>query len=201
MPPVSDAWIARILTRIGPGRRPCATRPFVLILSVLPARADLLYFQKGGEVQASASVDGDRVFIELPDGNYEFHRGRFPEAACPVSCQPGSGTIGCGQAQSAGFSGRFEAVWWAIENGLVDEAAAVLRELSQREPEPRTDRPDGRGPRPPRAALHRSRADRIPQALGIPTTIARGPHIVLLHEPVAKTTRTRPRSVWRCWRS
>ncbi|MGZ3380508.1 MAG: hypothetical protein ACXVBB_09600, partial [Isosphaeraceae bacterium] len=34
------------------------------------ARAELLYFQKGGEVQAPASIEGNRVVIELAAGKY-----------------------------------------------------------------------------------------------------------------------------------
>ena len=70
-----------------------------------------------------------------------------------------------------------------VENGLIDEAAAMLRDLHKENP---NDEPTSRMV----AALGRlDRPCKDPElsefrkTLGIPTTLARGPHIVLLHEP------------------
>jgi len=153
-----------------------------LTLYVVPARADLLYFRKGGEVQASSSVDGDRLFIEIPEGKYEFHRDDFRKRVpgyVPAEQWPDRFR----QAKSTGFTARFEAAWWAIENGLIDEAAAMVRELHRERP---NDAPTARMV----AALERlERLCKDPElaefrkTLGIATTITQGPHIVLLHEP------------------
>ncbi len=97
------------------------------------------------------------------------------------------------QAQSAGFAARFEAAWWAIENGLIDEAAAVLRDLHRENPK---DAPTARMV----AALERlERPCKDPElsefrkTLGISTSLARGPHIVLLHEPTGDEDEARER--------
>lgn len=165
----------------------------VLILcSGFPARADLLYFQKGGEVQASATVNGDRVFIELPEGKYEFHRGDFRKRV-PGFVPAEQWHDRLKQAQSAGFPAQFEAAWWAIENGLIDKAAAVLRDLHRENPK---DAPTARMV----AALERiERPCKDPElsefrkTLGISTSLARGPHIVLLHGPTGDEDEARER--------
>ena len=57
-----------------PGRVRTLVGACVLALGgiTVAARAELLYFQKGGEVQAPASIEGDRVVIEVADAKYEF---------------------------------------------------------------------------------------------------------------------------------
>ena len=154
----------------------------LLFLSGVPALADLLYFRKGGEVQASTSVAGDRILIEIPEGKYEFHREDFRKHVpgyVPAEQWPDLFR----QAQSAGFRARFEAAWWAIENGLIDEAAILLRELHRENP---NDAPTARMV----AALGRlDRPCKDPElaefrkTLGIATSLTQGQHIVLLHEP------------------
>ena len=86
------------------------------------------------------------------------------------------------EAQSAGFTARYESAWWAITNGLGSEAAAELRALHGIDPK--------HAPTARMVAtldkLERPGTDpellEFRKALGISTSIARGPHVVLLHQ-------------------
>ena len=151
------------------------------MLGCIAARAELLYFRKGGEVHAPASIDGNRVVIAVVEGRYEFLRDDFrkivsgytPEREWDARRQ---------LAQSAGFVARYQAVWWAIINGLGGEAADELRSLH------------GIDPRHAPTARMVASLDRLARpstdpelrefrkALGSSTSIARGPHVVLLHQ-------------------
>ncbi|MGZ3416029.1 MAG: hypothetical protein ACXVAT_19595, partial [Isosphaeraceae bacterium] len=145
------------------------------------ARAELLYFQKGGEVQAPASIEGNRVVIELAAGKYEFLREDFRKIV-PGFTPQREWDARRQEAQSAGFTARYESVWWAITNGLGSEAAAELRALHGIDPK--------HAPTARMAAtldkLERPGTDpeflEFRKALGISTRIARGPHVVLLHQ-------------------
>jgi hypothetical protein len=154
------------------------------------ARAELLYFRNGGEVQAPASIEGDRVVIELADRRYEFLHDDFrkivsgftPEREWNARRQ---------QAQTRGFAARFEAAWWAITNGLGYEATDELRALHESDP---AHAPTARMV----AALDRlAKPVGAPElrefrmALGTSTTIAHGPHIVLLHQQADREAQDR----------
>jgi hypothetical protein len=155
----------------------------VLMLNwiTVAARAELLYFQKGGEVQAPASIEGNRVVIELAEGKYEFVREDFRKIV-PGFTPQREWDARRQEAQSAGFTARYESVWWAITNGLGSEAAAELRALHGIDPK---HAPTARMA----ATLDKlERPGRDPEllefrkALGISTGIARGPRVVLLHQ-------------------
>jgi hypothetical protein len=150
---------------------------------VLPARADLLYFEKGGQVQAPAVVDGNRVVIELPGETIEFRREDFrkilpgfsPEREWESRRKP---------ARSVALQGRYDSIWWAIENGLAEEAAAEIRELHATEP---NHAPSARMA----TALNKlarpcadPESSAFRKALGISTSVTRGPHVLLLHQQI-----------------
>jgi len=97
------------------------------------ARAELLYFQKGGEVQAPASIEGNRVVIELAEGKYEFLREDFRKIV-PGFTPQREWDARRQEALSAGFTARYESVWWAITNGLGNEATAEVRALLGTDP-------------------------------------------------------------------
>ncbi len=86
------------------------------------------------------------------------------------------------QAQAGGFAARYAVAWWAIENGLTREGADELRALHAVDP--------NHGPTARMVAvldrLDRPCADPdlagFRQALGITTKVARGPHVILLHQ-------------------
>ena len=156
-------------------------RPLCLAGLPVAARAELLYFQKGGEVQAPASIEGDRVVIEVADAKYEFLHEDFRKIV-PGFTPQRDWDARRQQAQFAGFTARYEAAWWAITNGLGSEAAAELRALHDIDPK--------HAPTARMVAildkLERPAADpellEFRKALGIPTSMARGPHVVLLHQ-------------------
>lgn len=157
--------------------------PVLTLLSLSPAsiRADLFYFEKGGQVQATARDDGERILIETPDQTYEF-RGEDFRKRVP-GFVPGQEWAGRRrQALPGGFGARYEALWWAIENGLATEAVAEIRELHKLDP--------NHAPTARMAAaldrLARPASDRdfaaFRQALGAPMELAHGAHVVLLHQ-------------------
>jgi hypothetical protein len=144
-------------------------------------RSELVYFRKGGEAQLPAKAEGTRVVIEMPDGKVELARDNV-RAIVPGFRPETEWETRLRHARAAGFEARFAAVWWAIENGLSVEVTAELRELHALDPKhqpaarmaavmDRLDRPCGE-----------PSFDRFQKALGIETRVARGPHVVLLHQ-------------------
>jgi Protein of unknown function (DUF1570) len=150
-------------------------------LAGLPARAELIYFKKGVELQAPARLAGSRVIIELPGGDVEFLRedirllvpGFWPAREWETRQE---------QVRTAGFESRYAAVWWAIENGLTAEVIPELRALHRFDPS--------------HAASSRMLAvldclardcsdgdfSAFQKVLGVETKVARGTHILLLHQ-------------------
>ena len=105
----------------------------VFASSFSTARADLLYFRKGGQVQANALVEENRVVIELPGATYNFQRDDFLKLV-PGFSPDKEWARRRQEARSADFAARYAAVWWAIENGLAVEAATEIRELHRLDP-------------------------------------------------------------------
>jgi len=162
-------------------------RQCVLVASMIVAQspqvspADLIYFRKGGEAQLPVRIDGKRVSLILPDGPIELLRddfreivpGFWPEAEWEVRYQ---------KAKRTGFTARYAAAWWAIENGLTREVIPELRALRQVDPQ--------HAPTARMAAIL-DRLDRpcvdpdygpFLRALDGAFTVARGPHVLLLHQ-------------------
>lgn len=145
------------------------------------AHAELLYFQKGGEVQAPVSIEGDLVVIEVGERKYEFLREDFRKIV-PAFTPQIEWEARRQQAQSAGFTARYESVWWAIANGLGSAVAADLRALHGINPEhaptarmvATLDKLEQPGTDPELLKFRK--------ALGTSTSIARGPHVFLLHQ-------------------
>ena len=145
------------------------------------ARADLLYFRKGGDAQLPARIEGNRLIISMPDGQVNLSRdcvrklvsGFSPEADWPERLR---------LVQSRDFDAKFAAAWWALENGLTKEAGVLVRELHRL------------GPKHASTARMASALDRLEQpcpdpdltafqkAIGIEVTVTRGPHVILLHQ-------------------
>lgn len=164
---------------------------FVLGTAAFQARADLIYFGGGGGVQVPATTDGDRITLKLPDGDASFGRDEFraivagfsPEAEWPRRIA---------SARAGGSAARYAAAWWALENGLTDQAAAEFRALHRDDPR---HVPSSRIV----AALDRlkpvvSDPDNLPgfeKALGVAMTRAEGPHVVFLHQHDASEARER----------
>jgi hypothetical protein len=145
------------------------------------ARADLIYFRGGGDAQLPAESAGDRVTLILPEGRLELGREAIVKRI-PGFWPPDEWEARRREARGAGFAARYAAAWWAIENGLTEEVAAEIRELHALDPKhaptarmaavlERLGRPC---PDPVFAAFR--------AALGVETRIARGPHVLLLHQ-------------------
>ena len=144
-------------------------------------RAELVYFARGGQVQLPASAEGTTVRLQTPDGPREFPRSDFRKVV------PGHWPEGEWDARRrAALAGRVEArsaaAWWALENGLTPQAVAMVRAAHDADPaHPPTARMI--------AALGRlvepcddPDLEPLRRALGVATEVARGPHVVLLHQ-------------------
>jgi hypothetical protein len=159
------------------------TRILLLLLGPFApiARADLIYFKNGGEVQAPAQVRGARLILDLPDCKVEFSRddirtlvpGFWPAAEWETRRR---------KAQGEGFKARSQAVWWAIENGLTSEVISEVRALHRLDPK---HAPTARMA----AVIDRldqpcSDPDFVPfqKVLAIETKLARSAHVLLLHQ-------------------
>ncbi len=150
-------------------------------LAVRPCRSELIYFRKGGEAQLPATIEGVRVILDLPDGKVELARDDIRKIV-PGFWPATERETRCRQARAGGSEARYAAVWWAIENGLTTEIVSELRELRALDPK---HLPTARMT----AVLDRlgepgvdPEFDRFQKALGIETRVARGPHVLLLHQ-------------------
>jgi hypothetical protein len=144
-------------------------------------RSELIYFRKGGEAQLPATFEGVRVALATPDGTIDLARddirkivpGFWPATEWERLRQ---------QARADGSEARFAAAWWAIENGLTTEVIPELRELhaldSKHLPAARMTAVLDRLGEP----CFDPDFDRFQKALGTETRVARGPHVILLHQ-------------------
>jgi Protein of unknown function (DUF1570) len=170
--------------------RPVRTRSTARWLPALAAawisvgaglRADLIYFQNGGKIQARASTRDGSVVIDLAGEEYVFSpedlRKRLPGAS---PSDEWTGRVE--KARAGGAEARFANAWWALENGLTDEAVAEVKALHRDAP--------GHGPTARMAAaidLLAAPCD-DPEisgfrgALRVDFQAARGPHVLLLHQ-------------------
>jgi hypothetical protein len=145
------------------------------------ARADLIYFKKGGEVQAPARVEGTQVVLDLPEGKLEFLRDDIRKLV-PGFWPAAEWNARLDQARSQGSEARHTAIWWALENGLTAELVAELRALHRLAPmHAPTARMAGMLDRLDRECFDPDFAP-FQRALGVETKIARGAHILLLHQ-------------------
>jgi len=155
----------------------------LILVALLPStiRAELLYFVKGGRVQAAAETRGETVRLETPDGPIEFHQsdfrkivpGHWPERDWPARRA---------KALEGDAAARYAAAWWALENGLTPQAEFMLRAAheadSGHQPTARMVELLNRLDRP----CDDPDLDRFRAALGQSFDVARGPHVVLFHQ-------------------
>jgi hypothetical protein len=146
-----------------------------------PCRAELIYFRKGGEVQLPATVTGNRILLTMPDGPVDLARDSVAKLV-PGFWPETEWTAKQKQSNGSRFEARFEVVWWAIENGLASEVAGEVRALHALDPRNSpTARMAAVLDRLDRPSLETD-SDRFRRALGIETRVARGPHVLLLHQ-------------------
>jgi hypothetical protein len=145
------------------------------------ARAELVYFARGGQAQLPAEIQGDSVRLETPDGPVAFLARDFRKIV--PGYWPG---VEWASRRSKAIEGnaeaRYAAAWWALENGLTPEAVAMVREAASTDPK-----------HPPVARMLAALKvletpaadpdlDPLLRALGSSARIARGPHVVLVHQ-------------------
>ncbi len=144
-------------------------------------RAELLYFKNGGRLQAPAAEREGVVRIESVVGDFSFFTEDFLKIVpghAPEREWPSRRDV----ALKSGAEGRFLAAWWALENGLVPEAVAMIRAANaadaNHQPTARLvtllDRLD-------RPCIDRDVSD-LSRAVGVPLERATSPHLLLLHQ-------------------
>jgi hypothetical protein len=144
-------------------------------------RSELIYFARGGQVQAPARVEGDQIWVETPAGGFSFRRDDFLKIV-PGGCPEREWGERRLAALRDGAEARLAAAWWALENGLVPEAVAMLQSAHEADP---NHQPTARLV----ATLERldrpctdPETDHLRQALGVTCDAERGPHVLLLHQ-------------------
>ena len=150
-------------------------------IGLTAARGDVVRFAAGGQVEAKVEERGGRLEVETPGGTWGFGPTEIrSRAVLPLPSEEWPGRAA--KAREGGAEGRFRAGWWALEHGLTGEAVEILREAHAADP---AHEPTGRMV----AALGRLAAPRpdpdleaLGRALGGRFEVARGPHVVLLHQ-------------------
>ena len=145
-----------------------------------PARAELLYFQDGGRLHVAAEVRDGLVRIKGATEDYVFRTADF-RAIVPGHNPEQDWQARRATALESGPEARFSAAWWALENGLIPEAVAMLRATHADRAHPPTARLvailDRLAPHLPDPD-----ASSLLHAIGIPLDSARSRHVLLYHE-------------------
>ncbi len=176
------------------GSRNGLLRPLSLLAAIslasASARAELLYFNDGGRLHVAAEVRDGHVRIKGATEEYVFRTEDF------LKIVPGHDPEQDWKARretalESGAEARFAAAWWALENGLVAEAAAMLRAAhavdSAHQPTARLvallDHLDRPCPDPETASLR--------NAIGVRLDTAHSCHVVLYHQSSRAQAETR----------
>jgi hypothetical protein len=144
-------------------------------------RADLIYFRNGGRIQAPAVSEGSGVAIELAGVRYAFQAEDLEKRVLGhIPAEEWQARRKLAEGKRA--VDRFAEAWWALENGLVAEAAEELGRIHE-------VAPDHRPTRRMVEVLERLKApcedpdfEKFRDSLGVPMRIERGPHVLLLHQ-------------------
>lgn len=142
---------------------------------------DILRFKEGGQVVAPSTREGREIILDTPMGTTRFPEGDFREIIeTPDPRDEWAGHLA--RAKKDGAAGLCAASLWALDHGLVKESEAAAREAhrfdAKHEPASRMVRAMDR--------LAESRPDPSMASIlkGLPADhrIARGPHVVLIHQ-------------------
>lgn len=148
--------------------------------------AELLYFVKGGQVQAPAVVKDGVVRIETSAGDFEFPTNDFRRIVPGFSAEREWPSRRATALEGPARAMR-DAARWALENGLTTEACSMIRSAFEAEPNDSTnarmvallDRIDA-PTRDPDLSLLRQNID-------VPLDAASGRHFTMLHERAAQS--------------
>jgi hypothetical protein len=150
----------------------------------LPVRAELVYFGKGTEAQVPVTIDGTSVRVNLPGRSLEFVKSDFQKIV-PGFWPEQEWKSREVRALAGGVEARSAAARWAHENGLTPQAESMLRAAHQADPQ---HQPTARMV----AALARLAQpcqdpdlEPLLRAIGGSSEVARGPHVVLVHQHTA----------------
>ncbi len=92
-----------------------------------PVVADVLSFVHGGQVECPVVDHPQTVDLILPWGHFSFPRGAFRRVILAESLSSTWRQREAKAEQSGTASARFEAAWWALEQGLTAEAILMFR--------------------------------------------------------------------------
>ena len=121
-------------TDAGRWRRDIGILAAIVALGVAAeARADLLYFRRGGAVQLPSQREGSKVIVHAPAGAVAFEVDEFRRIV-PGGDPPSEWPTRRDSARPGGGDVQLAAAWWALENGLTPEATAALRDLHASDP-------------------------------------------------------------------
>jgi len=171
----------------GPGSRRALTSRIVwvaaatLSLAASESQGDILRFREGGEVVASATQQGAVVVIDTPMGEFRFPIGDFREVVA-TNDPRADWAAKVDEARRGDAAKKCATAIWALDHGLVPEAGAMIREAHEQDA---GHQPSARMV----AALDRLATPlpdpampKILRGLPVKHKIARGPHVVLVHQ-------------------
>jgi hypothetical protein len=95
------------------------------------AGAELLYFRGGGEVELPARTEGDLVVVDSHLGELTFDRSQF-HAIHPIPAPERLWPERWARVRHADEKPQLEAIEWALDHGLVEQATSAIREATAR---------------------------------------------------------------------
>ena len=176
-------WRIRFVNALhGSNLRAFAWLLAVTLFIVRPVLADLCTFVAGGSVELPAEYEGDQVRLLAPDRVYTFLKSDFQE----ITARSSAIEEWPEREQAAGRGDvfdRLEAARWAWTHGLTRQAETLIRVPGARLPQADSrlgrlrDRLDAL-----ETPWEEPNAEALTGDLGGKFLVARGPHVLLLHQ-------------------
>ncbi|MDG3004402.1 DUF1570 domain-containing protein [Paludisphaera mucosa] len=144
-------------------------------------RGDLIYFKDGGRIQAPAVAEKTGITIDLAGERYAF-RAEDLEKRVPGFVPAEEWAARRKALEGKAPVQRFAEAWWALENGLIDEAVEELTKIHAAAPDHEPTRRMVAVVEKLKAPCDDPDFEPFRKALGIAVRVERGPHVVLLHQ-------------------